>query len=103
MSDRKRNRVEDLVRAIDYAKEKISYWERLRESGDYDVLIRRNSSDAEPEVIENGCNIVDQIIYNYKQSLERYNEELDRLLAPKVTGNEQYEQHEPRKRWFFRK
>lgn len=100
MSDRKRNRVEDLVRAIDYAKEKISYWERLRENGDYDILIRRNSSDKEPEVIENGCDIVDQIICDYRQSLGRYNEELDRLLAPKVTGNERYE---PRKRWFFRK
>lgn len=100
MNDRKRNRIEDLVRAIDYAKEKISYWERLRESGDYDILIRRNSSDAEPEVIEDGRDIVNHIIYDYKRSLERYNEELDRLLAPKVAGNEQ---HEPRKRWFFRK
>lgn len=100
MNDRKRDRVENLVRAIDYAKEKISYWEKLKENGDYDILIRRNTSDAEPEVIENGRDIVERVIYGYKQSLERYNEELDRLLAPKVTGNEQ---HEPRKRWFFRK
>lgn len=100
MNDRKRNRVENLVRAIDHTKEKISYWERLRESGDYDILIRRNSSDAEPEVIKNGRDIVNQIICDYRQSLGRYSEELDRLLAPKVTGNEQ---HEPRKRWFFRK
>ena len=100
MNDRKRDRVENLVRATDYAKEKISYWEKLKENGDYDILIRRNTSDAEPEVIENGRDIVERVIYGYKQSLERYNEELDRLLAPKVTGNEQ---HEPRKRWFFRK
>lgn len=100
MSNRKRDRVENLVRAIDHAKEKISYWERLRESGDYDILIRRSSSDAEPEVIENGHDIVRQIVCDYRRSLWRYNEELDRLLAPKVTGNER---HEPRKRWFFRK
>ena len=100
MNDRKRDRVENLVRAIDYAKEKISYWKKLKESGDYDILIRRNTGDKEPEVIEDGRDIVERIVYNYQQSLERYNEELDELLAPKVTENEQ---HEPRKRWFFRK
>lgn len=71
MSNRKRDRVENLVRAIDYVKEKILYWERLRKSDDYDILIRRNTSDEEPEVIENGRDIVNQIIYDYKQSLER--------------------------------
>lgn len=33
---------------------------------------------------------VKQIINNYKRDLERWNKELDELLAPKTTGNEQY-------------
>ena len=90
MNNRKRDQVERLVRSIDRAKERISYWEKLRGSSGYDILIRDNISNTEPEVIENGYEIINQIIYSYKQSLENYNKELDDLLAPETTGNEQY-------------
>ena len=90
MNNRKRDRIENLVRSIDRAKERISYWEELRGSSGYDILIRDNISNTEPEVIENGYEIINQIIHSYRQSLERYNKELDELLTPETTGNEQY-------------
>jgi hypothetical protein len=40
--------------------------------------------------VEHEDDIVKQIINNYKRDLERWNKELDELLAPKTTGNEQY-------------
>lgn len=90
MNNRKREQVKQLVMAIDYAKKRILYLERLKRNDDYDVLIRDNINNTEPEVIENGYEIINQIIHNYRQSLERYNKELDELLTPETTGNEQY-------------
>ena len=90
MNNRKRNQVERLVRSIDHAEERISYWERFNRYGGYDILIRLNISNREPEVVEHEDDIVKQIINNYKRDLERWNKELDELLAPKTTGNEQY-------------
>lgn len=90
MNNRKREQVKQLVMAIDYAKKRILYLERLKRKDDYDVLIRNNTNNTEPEVIENGYEIINQIVYNYRQSLERYNKELDELLTPETTGNEQY-------------
>ena len=90
MKNSKRERIENLVRSIDHAEERISYWERFNRYGDYDILIRLNISNREPEVVEHEDDIVKQIINNYKRDLERWNKELDELLAPKTTGNEQY-------------
>nr|DAN60773.1 MAG TPA: hypothetical protein [Caudoviricetes sp.] len=90
MNNRKREQVERLVRSIDHAEKRILYLERLKSKDNYDVLIRDNISNTEPEVIENGYEIINQIIHSYRQSLERYNKELDELLTPETTGNEQY-------------
>ena len=90
MNNRKREQVEQLVMAVDYAKKRILYLERLKRNDDYDILIKDNTNNTEPEVIKNGYEIINQIVYNYQQSLERYNKELDELLAPDTTGNEQY-------------
>ena len=90
MNNRKREQVKQLVMAIDYAKKRILYLERLKRKDDYDILIKDNTNNTEPEVIENGYEIINQIVYNYRQSLERYNKELDELLTPETTGNEQY-------------
>lgn len=90
MNNRKREQVKQLVMAIDYAKKRILYLERLKRKDDYDILIKDNTNNTEPEVIENGYEIINQIIYNYKQSLENYNKELDELLTPETTGSEQY-------------
>lgn len=90
MNNRKRDRIENLVRSIDHVKERISYWERLRGSAGYDILIRFNTSNKEPKVVEYEGDIVEQIIDNYKRYLERYNKELDELLTPETTGSEQY-------------
>lgn len=90
MNNRKRDRIENLVRSIDHAKERISYWERLRGSDRYDALIIFNIVNGKPEVVKYGDDIVKQVINNYKRDLERYNKELDELLTPETTGNEQY-------------
>lgn len=90
MNNRKREQVEQLVRAIDYAEKRILYLERLKRNDDHDIIIRHKAGIREPEVIENGYEIINQIIHNYRQSLERYNKELDELLTPETTGNEQY-------------
>nr|DAJ99441.1 MAG TPA: hypothetical protein [Caudoviricetes sp.] len=90
MNNRKREQVKQLVMAIDYAKKRILYLERLKRKDDYDILIKDNTNNTEPEVIENGYEIINQIVYSYQQSLEKYNKELDELLAPDTTGNEQY-------------
>lgn len=90
MNNRKRNQVERLVRSIDRAEKRILYLERLKQNDDYDVLIRDNTNNTQPEVIENGYEIINQIIHSYRQSLEGYNKELDELLTPETTGNKQY-------------
>lgn len=90
MNNRKRNQVERLVRSIDRAEKRILYLERLKRDDDYDIIIRHKAGIREPEVIENGYEIINQIIYSYRQSLERYNKDLDELLAPETTGNQQY-------------
>lgn len=90
MNNRKREQVKQLVMAIDYAKKRILYLERLKRNDDYDVLIRDNINNTEPEVIENGYEIINQIIHNYRQSLERYNKQLDELLAPNTIENKQH-------------
>ena len=102
MNNRKREQVKQLVMAIDYAKKRILYLERLKWKDDYDILIKDNTNNTEPEVIENGYEIINQIIYSYKQSLENYNKELDELLTPETTGNEQYVPPKD-KRWFWGK
>jgi hypothetical protein len=90
MNNRKRDRIENLVRSIDHAKERISYWKRLRGSSGYDILIRFNIGNKEPKVVEYEDDIIKQIIDNYKRDLERYDKKLDELLTPETTGNEQY-------------
>lgn len=90
MNNRKREQVERLVRSIDRVEKRILYFERLKRKDDYDVLIRHKADDTELEVIENGSEIIEKIIYGYRQHLEKYNKELDELLAPDTTGNEQY-------------
>ena len=90
MNNRKREQVERLVRSIDHAGKRISYFERLKRKDDYDVFIVYKTDDRESEVVENGYEIINQIIYGYRQNLEEYNKELDELLAPDTTGNEQY-------------
>nr|DAO33701.1 MAG TPA: hypothetical protein [Caudoviricetes sp.] len=86
----KKDQIKRLIRSIDYAEKRILYLERLKRKDDYDVLIRDNINNTEPEVVENGYEIINQIVYNYKQSLENYNKELDDLLAPDTIANEQY-------------
>ena len=90
MNNCKREQVERLVRSIDHAEKRILYLERLKRNDDYDIIIRHKAGIREPEVIENGYEIINQIIHNYRQSLERSNTELDELLAPETTGNRQY-------------
>lgn len=102
MNNHKRDRIENLVRSIDRAKERISYWEKFNQYGGYDILIRLNISNKEPEVVKYEDDIVKQIIDNYKRDLERYNKRLDELLTPETTGNEQYAPRKD-KRWFWRK
>lgn len=90
MNNRKRNRIENLVRSIDHVKERISYWKRLRGSSGYDILIKDNTGSREPEVVKHQGDVIGYIINSYRQDLQRYNKELDDLLAPDTTGNEQY-------------
>lgn len=98
----KRDQVKRLVMSIDYAEKRILYFERLKRNDDYDIVIRDKAGDGEPEVIENGYEIINQIVYNYKQSLENYNKVLDDLLDPETTGNEQYVPSKD-ERWFWGK
>ena len=100
MNNRKRDRIENLVRSIDHVKERISYWQRLRGSAGYDILIRFDTSNKESKVVEYEDDIVEQIINNYKRDLEKYNKELDELLTPETTGSEQYMPPKD-KRWFW--
>ncbi len=102
MNNRKRNQVERLVRSIDRAEKRILYLERLKRDDDYDIIIRHKAGIREPEVIENGYEIINQIVHSYRQSLESYNKELDKLLAPDTIENEQYVPPKD-KRWFWGK
>ena len=90
MNNHKRDQVENLVRSIDHAKERILYFERLKRSCDYDILIRDNTGSKESEVVKHQGDVIGYIINNYKQDLQRYKKELDELLTPETTGNEQY-------------
>jgi hypothetical protein len=90
MNNHKKDRIKDLVRSIDHAKERILYFERLKRNDDYVIVIEHKPNDRAPEIIKNGYEIINQIIYSYKQSLENYNKDLDELLTPETTGNEQY-------------
>lgn len=84
MNNRKRNQVERLVRSIDHAEERISYWERFNRYGGYDILIRLNISNREPEVVKYEDDIVKQIVKDHERNLEKWGKELDELLASKV-------------------
>ena len=86
----KKDQIKRLVRSIDHVEKRILYLKRLKRYNNYDVLIKEKTGIGEPEVIENGYKIINQIIHSYQQSLENYNKELDNLLAPDTTGSEQY-------------
>lgn len=90
MNNHKKERIKDLVRSIDHAKARILYFERLKRNDDYVIVIEHKPNDRAPEIIKNGYEIINQIVYNYQQNLERYNKELDKLLTPETTGSEQY-------------
>lgn len=90
MNNSKRERIKDLVRSIDHAKERILYFERLKRNDDYAIVIEHRPNDRPPEIIKNGYEIINQIIHNYRQSLERYNKQLDELLAPNTIENKQH-------------
>ena len=90
MNNHKKDRIKNLVRSIDHAKERILYFERLRRNDDYVIVIEHKPNDRAPETIKNGYEIINQIVHNYQQNLEKYNKELDKLLTPETTGIEQY-------------
>lgn len=85
MNNRKRELIEHLVRSIDYAKERILYWERLRTRESYDIFVRLNESDKENELVkvEYKDDIVKRIIDDYKRSFKEYDKALDELLEEK--------------------
>lgn len=85
MNNRKRELIEHLVRSIDYAKERISYWERLRTRESHDIFVRLNESDKENELVkvEYKDDIVKRIIDDYKRSFKEYDKALDELLEEK--------------------
>ena len=84
----KKDQIKRLVRSIDHAEKRILYLESIKRNDGYDILIRDKTNIRQPEVIENGYEIINQIIHSYQQSLENYNKELDKLLASDTTGNE---------------
>lgn len=85
MNNRKRELIEHLVRSIDYTKERILYWERLRTRESYDIFVRLNESDKENELVkvEYKDDIVKRIIDDYKRSLKEYDKALDEFLEEK--------------------
>lgn len=85
MNNRKRELIEHLVRSIDYTKERILYWERLRTRESYDIFVRLNESDEENELVkvEYKDDIVKRIIDDYKRSFEEYDKALDEFLEEK--------------------
>ena len=90
MNNRKRDQIKHLVRSIDHAEKRILYLERLKRNDDYDIIIRHKADIRESEVIENGYEIINQIIYSYRQSLQKYNKELDKLLSSDIAKNKQH-------------
>lgn len=85
MNNRKRELIEHLVRSIDYTKERILYWGRLRTRESYDIFVRLNESDEENELVkvEYKDDIVKRIIDDYKRSFKEYDKALDELLEEK--------------------
>lgn len=85
MNNRKRELIEHLVRSIDYTKERILYWERLRTRESYDIFVRLNESDEENELVkvEYKDDIVKRIIDDYKRRFKEYDKALDELLEEK--------------------
>ena len=85
MNNRKRELIEHLVRSIDFTKEKILYWERLRMRESYDIFVRLNESDKENELVkvEHKDDIVKRIIDDYKRNFKEYDKALDELLEEK--------------------
>lgn len=85
MNNRKRELIEHLVRSVDYTKERILYWERLRTRESYDIFVRLNESDKENELVkvEYKDDIVKRIIDDYKRSFKEYDKALDELLEEK--------------------
>ena len=107
----KKNYIRYLARSIDCSEVRISYFERLKSRGDYDIIIKPKASNREPVIIEDEYKyeVINQIIHNYKQRLKDYNEgldkELDKLLTPetaKATGDKQYVPPK-NKRWYWGK
>ena len=86
----KKDQIKRLVKSIDHAEKRILYLNMLKRNDNCDILIRDKTNINQSQIIENGYEIINQIVYNYKQSLENYNKVLDDLLAPETTGNEQY-------------
>ena len=86
----KKDQIKHLVRSINHAEKRILYLEMLKRNDNCDILIRDKTNINQSQIIENGYEIINQIVYNYKQSLENYNKVLDDLLAPDTIGNEQY-------------
>lgn len=86
MNNRKRELIEHLVRSIDYTKERILYWERLRTRESYDIFVRLNESDEENELVkvEYKDDIVKPIIDDHIRNIEKWRKELDEVLASKV-------------------
>lgn len=86
----KKDQIKRLVRSIDHAEKRILYLESIKRNDGYDILIRDKTNIRQPEVIENGYEIINQIVYDYRQSLQRYNKQLDELLTPNTIENKQH-------------
>lgn len=90
MNNRKIELIEHLVRSIDYTKERILHWERLRTRESYDIFVRLNESDKENELVkvEYKDDIVKRIIDDYKRSFKEYDKALDELLEEIMTDED---------------
>ena len=86
----KKDQIKRLVKSIDHAEKRILYLNMLKRNDNCNILIRDKTNINQSKIIENGYEIINQIVYNYKQSLENYNKELDDLLASDTIANEQY-------------
>lgn len=86
----KKDQIKRLVKSIDHAEKRILYLNMLKRNDNCNILIMDKTNINQSKIIENGYEIINQIVYNYKQSLENYNKELDDLLAPDTIANEQY-------------
>jgi len=99
MNNHKKERIKRLVRSIDHAKERILYFERLKRNDDYVIVIEHKTNDRPPEVIKDGYEVINRIIYSYRQKIEEYDKELDELFTPETTGSEQQYVPPKDKRW----